>query len=99
MAPPLPDLLRQILEGRKIQNETIDDFLARNKSLRRYSSSFNMLWAVLEQRGVSPPKQHQMKLQMPLCKFSNTLHLKLAMLIVQFYCYLGLEGECDFTLC
>jgi hypothetical protein len=56
VAPPLPDLLRQILEGRKIQNKTIDDFLARNKSLKRYSSSFQMLWGVLERGGVYPPE-------------------------------------------
>jgi hypothetical protein len=56
VAPSLPDLLRKILEGRKIQNKTIDDFLAQNKSLKRYASSFQMLWGVLEKGGVYPPE-------------------------------------------
>ena len=55
VAPPLPDLLRQILEGKQIQNKTIEDFLQRNKSLKRYSSSFRLLWTVLENSGINPP--------------------------------------------
>ena len=57
VAPLLPDLLRQILEGKQIQNKTIEDFLARNKSLKRYSSSFRLLWTILEKGGCIHPKQ------------------------------------------
>jgi hypothetical protein len=56
VAPPLPDLLRKILEGRKIQNKTIDHFLSRNKSLKRYSSSFKLLWETLVLGGIDPPQ-------------------------------------------
>ena len=51
----MPDLLRQISEGKKLQNSTIENFLARNKSLKRYSSSFRLLWTILVKRGVYPP--------------------------------------------
>ena len=56
VAPPLPDLLRQVLEGKQIQNKTIDDFLMKNKSIKRYSSAFRALWHLLEEGGVSPPQ-------------------------------------------
>ena len=56
MAPPLPDLLRQILEGKQIQNKKIEDFLARKNSLKRYSSSFKLLWTILEKGGIHPPQ-------------------------------------------
>jgi hypothetical protein len=62
VAPPLPDLLRKILEGRKIQNKTIDHFLSRNKSLKRYSSSFKLLWETLVLGGIDPPRPLQTKL-------------------------------------
>ena len=54
-APSFPDLLRQILEGKQIQNKTIEDFLARNRSYKMYSSSFKLLWEVLCREGGSPP--------------------------------------------
>ena len=56
VAPALPDLLRQILEGRQIKASTINSFLTKNKSLKRYSSSFRLLWNVLVQGGVHPPR-------------------------------------------
>ena len=50
-------MLRKILEGKQIQSETIADFLERKKSaLRRYSSSFRLLWRTLSSRGLHPPK-------------------------------------------
>ena len=56
VAPDLPDLLRQILEGRKIQNSTVDDFLQRNRSLKRYNSAFRLLWCALEFQKINPPE-------------------------------------------
>ena len=55
VAPPLPNLLRQILEGKQIENKTIGDFLARNKSLKRYSSGFRLLWPIFQRGDAHPP--------------------------------------------
>ena len=57
VAPHLPDLLRQIggEEGRKIQNSTINDFLQRNQSVKRYDSAFRLLWATLQFQKIHPP--------------------------------------------
>ena len=54
VVPLLPDLLRQILEGKQIQSSTIDDFLRKNPSIKRYQSSFSLLWRVLVKNGVTP---------------------------------------------
>ena len=54
VAPFLPDLFRKILEGKQISSEIIDDFISRNKSLKRYSSAFALLWNLLEGRGIPP---------------------------------------------
>jgi hypothetical protein len=56
VAPTLHDLLRQILEGKQIQVKTIEDFLGRNPSLKRYQSAFALLWVILEHMGVPPPE-------------------------------------------
>ena len=56
VAPSLHSLLRECLERKKIQNSTIRDFLARNPSIKRYNSAFNLLWLVLENAGVNPPQ-------------------------------------------
>jgi hypothetical protein len=56
VAPFLPDLLRQILEGKQVQNATINDFLGRNPSLKRYQSAFTLLWVILEKLGTDPPQ-------------------------------------------
>ena len=53
VGPVLSDLLREILEGKQVQGSTIDDFLARNPSLKRYSSGFQLLWRLLMARGIS----------------------------------------------
>ena len=43
------------MEGRQIKTATIDDFLAKKKlSLKRYSSSFKLLWDILVRGGVPP---------------------------------------------
>jgi len=55
VGPPLHNVLRGVLEGKQIQNSTIKDFLARNPSLKRYGSSFNLLWKILVTLGVHPP--------------------------------------------
>jgi hypothetical protein len=54
MGPPLHHLLRKILEGRQIQNSTIEDFIGKHPSLKRYESSFHLLWEILEKTGVPP---------------------------------------------
>ena len=97
VAPPLPDLLRQILEGKQIQNKTIDDFLARNESLKRYSSSFRLLWTILENRGFPPPRPTTIKLQMALCSFLNFPRHKPGMPTVPFCFSQGWEGGSGFT--
>ena len=56
LAPLLPDLLRQILEGKQIQNSSIDDFINKNPSLKRYQSGFALLWTILDNGGVNPPE-------------------------------------------
>ena len=56
LAPSLPSVCRQILEGREIEDKSIGDFLAKNPSLRRYDSAFKILWAVLEKRRINPPE-------------------------------------------
>ena len=56
VAPLLSDLLRQILEGKQVQNSSIDDFLNKNPSLRRYQSGFSLLWSILEKEGIHPPE-------------------------------------------
>ena len=56
VGPDLHTLLRQILESRKVQSSTIDDFFARNPSISRYDSAFRLLWAVLQQQKIDPPQ-------------------------------------------
>ena len=51
----MSNLLRQILEGKHIQTSTIEDFISRHKSLKRYQSSFHLLWAILLENGINPP--------------------------------------------
>jgi hypothetical protein len=55
MGPNLSNLLRQILQGKQIQNSTIEDFISKNQSLKRYQSSFHLLWEILVKSGVPPP--------------------------------------------
>jgi hypothetical protein len=55
VGPNLSNLLRQILEGKQIQTSTIEDFISRHKSLKRYQSSFHLLWAILLKNGINPP--------------------------------------------
>ena len=55
VAPLLPDLLRQILEGKQIQIEPINNFLGRNPSLKRYQSAFTLLLVILQKSEVTPP--------------------------------------------
>ena len=54
MGPNLSNLLRQILQGKQIQNSTIEDFISKNQSLKRYQSSFHLLWEILVKSGVPP---------------------------------------------
>jgi hypothetical protein len=54
VAPPLHSLLRECLEGKKVQDATINDFLSRNPSLARYDTAFNLLWLVLSHQGTPP---------------------------------------------
>jgi hypothetical protein len=55
MGPNLSNLLRQILQGKQIQNSTIEDFISKNQSLKRYQSSFHLLWEILVKSGVPSP--------------------------------------------
>ena len=80
VAPFLPDLFRKILEGKQISSDTINDFLGRNKSLKRYSSAFALLWSLLEGKGIPPQRQHPTKLCRPSLKFSSRPPLKQEML-------------------
>jgi hypothetical protein len=43
------------LEGKQIQASTIDDYLTKNTSIRRYGSSFKLLWDTLSRQGIHPP--------------------------------------------
>jgi hypothetical protein len=56
MGPPLHHLLRQILQGKQIPNSTIEDFISRHQSLKRYESSFHLLWEILVKSGINPPE-------------------------------------------
>ena len=69
VGPVLHDLLRKILEGKQIQNSAITDFLARNPSLKRYSSAFQLLWTILVKEGVDPPRHPSIRLLGVLCNF------------------------------
>ena len=54
VATNLPALLRQILKGRLIQSSTINDFLQRNPSIKRYESAFKLLWCLLIKGKIRP---------------------------------------------
>ena len=54
VAPPLHSLLRECLERKQIQTETINHFLGQHPSLKRYDSAVNLLWIILEQQGIPP---------------------------------------------
>ena len=56
VAPSLSTVCRKILEGRKVQDKSITDFLDKNPSLKRYNSAFTILWSLLENSGINPPE-------------------------------------------
>ena len=56
VAPNLPFVLGQILESKEVEGEIVQIFLENNPSLKRYDSSFRLLWAILAKKGLDPPR-------------------------------------------
>ena len=56
MAPNLHVVLRQVLESKEVQGEIVTDFLEHNPSIKRYNSSFKLLWAILTLKMIDPTK-------------------------------------------
>ena len=54
VGPDLHSLLRQILQSRKVQSSTVNDFFARNPSIKRYNTAFKVLWTVLQEQNIAP---------------------------------------------
>ena len=51
---PLHLVLREILEGKQIQNQAIHDYMERHLALKRYESAFTLLWLTLENQNIAP---------------------------------------------
>ena len=56
MAPNLYVVLRKMLQSKEVQGEIIENFLEHSPSIKRYDSAFRILWVLLSQKGLDPPK-------------------------------------------
>ena len=54
MAPSLPAIIRQTLQGREVSPENIDLYLSKQKNLGRYDRAFRKLWAFCTMQGGDP---------------------------------------------
>ena len=54
MAPPLHSVIRQALERRETQNESIQTYLEQLGDLRRYDGAFQALWKLSCEKGIDP---------------------------------------------
>jgi hypothetical protein len=56
VAPNLHIVLRKMLQSKEVQGEIIENFLEHSPSIKRYDSAFRVLWAILKNKGIDPPK-------------------------------------------
>jgi hypothetical protein len=71
MAPPLHIVLRKMLQSKEVQGEIIENFLDHSPSIKRYDSAFRVLWALLSEKGLDPPKSSLEQIASGLIELHN----------------------------
>ena len=56
MAPSLYSALRAVLQKQQMSHTALENYMSSLKSLDRYNKPFQLIWALLEQKNIQPPK-------------------------------------------
>ena len=94
MAPFLCDALRKVLQDQQMSPEAIENYIGKIGSMGRYNKPFQVIWAMLVEKGISPPEatlQQVASALMELHSFSASQARNAYSALMKFPSFQGLQ--------